>query len=139
MQKCVQLFFQLDKKFCKVFWKLSIRRDIPFFSDFIDINYIVRLSNYNFCRIRRKSYSFDNVTLFTILKIKNVKTNSSQYTNQKSFVISNTLESTGFVENLSFLTPLSSNKKIERSLVATANFKPLGDHAKETILFSHSC
>lgn len=50
------------------------------------------------------------------------------------FILFFTLESEGLSENLSFLSPLSSNKDIVRSAVATANFKLLGDQHNPTTL-----
>lgn len=44
----------------------------------------------------------------------------------------------GLVENLSRLSPFSSNKRIVRSEVPTASFTLLGDHAKAAMRFSWS-
>lgn len=49
-----------------------------------------------------------------------------------------TLESAGFVENLSLLSPFSSNSRTTLSAVDTANFTLLGDQANAVIFAAPS-
>lgn len=93
----------------------------PFQSNLVYEDHVVGLSDCQLIGLRRKCHLTDYIILWALFYINNILIFISQQSWRLLFTLS-----AGFVENLSFLTPFSSNMTTILSVVHIARRLPFG-------------